>query len=104
MTDRYAVAYRLPRTGFGGAGGLDNLQIGFNNLHRSGLGAAGHDSALVILAAKIKNPTLKGGVCLGCAPIHISGFREFRNRLIFVAPVPWIYTIEALLSVFPEIP
>ncbi len=35
---------------------------------------------------------------------NIPGFQEFRNRLIFVALVPLIYIIEALLSVFPEIP
>jgi hypothetical protein len=53
---------------------------------------------------KIKNPTLKGGVCLGDALPRNPGFPEFRNHLIFVAPASLIYTIEALLSVFPEIP
>jgi hypothetical protein len=41
---------------------------------------------------------------MGCTTGHMPGFREFRNHLIFVALVLLIYTIEALLSVFLEIP
>jgi len=53
---------------------------------------------------KNQKPHPKGWGMLRAAFPHTPGFREFRNRLIFVAPVPLIYTIEALLLVFPEIP
>jgi hypothetical protein len=51
-----------------------------------------------------QKPHPKGWGMLWAALPRNPGLSEFRNRLIFVAPVPLIYMIEALLSVFPEIP
>jgi hypothetical protein len=51
-----------------------------------------------------QKPHPKGWGMLWSAFPRNPGFCEFRNHLIFVVPVPLIYMIEALLSVFPEIP
>jgi hypothetical protein len=53
---------------------------------------------------KNQKPHPEGWGMLWAALPRNLGFPEFRNHLIFVVPVPLIYTIEALLSVFPENP
>jgi hypothetical protein len=72
-------------------------------MHCSTLGADALHEAIKnywVNIGKIKHPTLKGGVCFD----RMSGFPEFRNRLVFVAQIPVICTIVSLLSVSLEIP